>query len=119
MAQTLYHRRAHARTGHHDYDPITCVRNIWPRRAVCILDGEGFDNDVLRADHLVKGVLEARPAGDRGARGVKEEEKREVVDKKKKKVKTTAVKLDDAVVREYESILAQVRRTCTFKSALI
>lgn len=64
--------------------------------------------DVLRADHLVKGVLEARLTGDKEARGVKEEEKKEDDKKRKKKVKTTAVKLDDEVVKEYESILAQV-----------
>ena len=64
--------------------------------------------DVLRADHLVKGVLEARLAGDREARGMKEEEKKEDDKKRKKKVKATAVKLDDAVVREYETILAKV-----------
>ena len=66
--------------------------------------------DVLRADHLVKGVLEARLTGDKEARGQalaavtsKDDEK-----KKKKKVKTTAVKLEDSVVAEYENILAQV-----------
>lgn len=66
--------------------------------------------DVLRADHLVKGVLEARLAGDREARGLviqtqKEDEKK----KKKKVVKTTAVQLADDAVKEYEVILAQVR----------
>lgn len=67
--------------------------------------------DVLRADHLVEGVLEARLKGDKEARGQVEEvvvatdEK-----KKKKKVKSTAVKLDDAVVAEYDNVLAQVRR---------
>lgn len=64
--------------------------------------------DVLRADHLVKAVLEARLVGDKEARGqvagpVKEDDK-----KRKKKIKTTAVKLEDAVVKEYESILAQL-----------
>ncbi len=62
--------------------------------------------DVLRADHLVKNVLEARIAGDKEARGqavrVVEDEK----DKKKKKSKP--VKLLDEVVAEYERILAQV-----------
>ncbi|KAF8909316.1 hypothetical protein CPB84DRAFT_1843110 [Gymnopilus junonius] len=51
--------------------------------------------DVLRADHLVKNVLEARLAGDK---------KR----KKKKAVKTAAVVLPDDVVAEYENILAQL-----------
>jgi hypothetical protein len=65
------------------------------------------NGEVLRADHLVKNVLEDRLAGDREARGAvpvaAADDK-----KKKKKVKSTAVKLEDAVVAEYESILAQV-----------
>jgi glycyl-tRNA synthetase len=65
--------------------------------------------DVLRADHLVKNVLEARLAGDREARGVaaqppKDEDKK----KKKKAAKTAAIMLDDAVVKEYGTILAVV-----------
>lgn len=65
--------------------------------------------DVLRADHLVKNVLEARLAGDKEARGAaaqppKEEDKK----KKKRAAKTVAVKLDDAIVKEYETILALV-----------
>lgn len=66
--------------------------------------------DVLRADHLVKNVLEARLAGDREARGlsgqpVKEDEKEK---KKKKKVKNVAVQLADDKVKDYERTLAQV-----------
>jgi len=65
--------------------------------------------DVLRADHLVKGVLEARLAGDKEARGLvaqpqKEDEKK----KKKKAVKAAAVQLSDDAVRGYEVILAQL-----------
>lgn len=65
--------------------------------------------DVLRADHLVKNVLESRLAGDKEARGLaaqppKDEDKR----KKKKAAKSAAVKLDDAAVKEYEATLAQV-----------
>ena len=68
--------------------------------------------DVLRADHLVKNVLEARLAGDRNARGLAaappaEDEKK----RKKKNAKAVAVKLEDIVVEEYEVILAQVCRT--------
>ncbi|KAG9311243.1 glycyl-tRNA synthetase [Chiua virens] len=63
--------------------------------------------DVLRADHLVKNVLEARLVGDREARGLagqpKEDDK-----KKKKKVKSVAVQLADDKVKEYEQILAQL-----------
>ncbi|KLO17893.1 glycyl-tRNA synthetase [Schizopora paradoxa] len=64
--------------------------------------------EVLRADHLVKGVLEARLAGDREARGKAAQPEKEDDKKKKKKIKTTAVKLEDSVVAEYESVLAQL-----------
>ena len=64
--------------------------------------------DVLRADHLVKGVLEARLAGDKEARGLEAEQPREDDKKRKKKIKTTSVKLEDGVIHEYENILAQV-----------
>ncbi|KAJ7595690.1 hypothetical protein C8J56DRAFT_1001720 [Mycena floridula] len=65
--------------------------------------------DVLRADHLVEGVLQARLVGDKEARGqaaaeVKEDEKK----KKKKQVNVKAVKLADDVVQTYESVLAQL-----------
>lgn len=66
--------------------------------------------DVLRADHLVKNVLQARLAGDREARGIaadKEKEKDEDK-KKKKKIKSVAVQLPDDTVKGYETILAQV-----------
>ncbi|KAK7052507.1 glycine-tRNA ligase [Favolaschia claudopus] len=68
------------------------------------------NGEVLRADHLVKNVLEARLEGDREARGVAAAPAAPApADKKKKKqAKTTAVKLEDAVVAEYESILAQL-----------
>ena len=65
--------------------------------------------DVLRADHLVKNVLEARLAGDKEARGLAAAPPTEDKKKKKKAAKTTAVKLADEVVAEYETILAQVR----------
>jgi glycyl-tRNA synthetase len=66
--------------------------------------------EVLRADHLVKNVLEARLAGDREARGLaaqpaKEDDKKK---KKKKDAKAPAVQLADEVVAEYDRILAQV-----------
>jgi len=64
--------------------------------------------DVLRADHLVKSVLEARLAGDKEARGVAVTPVIDDKKKKKKTPKTTAVKVDDEVVKEYENILAQV-----------
>ncbi|XP_006455985.1 hypothetical protein AGABI2DRAFT_195260 [Agaricus bisporus var. bisporus H97] len=66
--------------------------------------------DVLRADHLVKIVLEARLAGNLEARGVAATAPQDDKDKKKKKkgAKAAAVALDDAVVKEYETILAQL-----------
>ncbi|KJA22541.1 hypothetical protein HYPSUDRAFT_87375 [Hypholoma sublateritium FD-334 SS-4] len=65
--------------------------------------------DVLRADHLVKNVLEARLAGDKEARGLAAAPV--VEDKKKKKgkgAKAQAVQLADEVVAEYETILAKL-----------
>jgi glycyl-tRNA synthetase len=73
--------------------------------------------DVLRADHLVKGVLEARLAGDKEARGLVAQPQQDEK-KKKKAVKTAAVQLPDDAAKEYEVILAQVRgpnpRSCIF-----
>ena len=65
--------------------------------------------EVLRADHLVGGVLEARLAGDKEARGLAAQPQKEDDKKKKKKdkAKAVAVKLEDEVVAEYETILAQ------------
>jgi hypothetical protein len=66
--------------------------------------------EIFRADHLVEEVLEGRLKGDKEARGVKQEETEDAdAKKKKKKVKEIkVVKLDDAVVQEYEEILAKV-----------
>ncbi|AEO58039.1 hypothetical protein MYCTH_80528 [Thermothelomyces thermophilus ATCC 42464] len=67
------------------------------------------NGEILRADHFVEDVLEARLKGDKEARGQKVEEKEEDPKKKKKKSKGhEAVKLDDAVVKEYEEVLAQI-----------
>jgi glycyl-tRNA synthetase len=70
--------------------------------------------DVLRADHLVKGVLEARLAGDKEARGVNVQPSQDDKKKKKKSVKTAAVQLADDVVKEYEVTLAKVRSPSQF-----
>ncbi|KAK9458654.1 uncharacterized protein V1516DRAFT_682261 [Lipomyces oligophaga] len=65
--------------------------------------------EIFRVDHLVEEVLESRLKGDKDARGqasafVNPEDK-----KRKKKVKEIkAIQLDDAVVEEYESVLAQI-----------
>ena len=66
--------------------------------------------EMFRADHLVEEVLESRLKGDKLARGVKiVEEEDEDKKKRKKKVKEIKnVKLEDEVVKEYESILAQI-----------
>ncbi len=66
--------------------------------------------DFWRADHLVEQVLEARLKGDKEARGEKVEDTSATDDKKKKKkVKDIkAVKLDEAVKKEYEEVLAMV-----------
>lgn len=66
------------------------------------------NGEILRADHFVEAVLEARLKGDKEARGQKVEEKEEDPKKKKKKHKSVAVQLDDAVVQEYEEVLAQI-----------
>jgi glycyl-tRNA synthetase len=65
--------------------------------------------DVLRADHLVKNVLEARLAGDKEARGLAAAPPSADDKKKKKKgAKAIAFKLADELVQEYETILAKV-----------
>ena len=64
--------------------------------------------DVLRADHLVKNVLEARLAGDKEARGLTAAPPTDDKKKKKKSTKLAAVKLEDEVVNQYETVLAQV-----------
>jgi glycyl-tRNA synthetase len=71
------------------------------------------NGEIFRADHLVEAVLESRLKGDKEARGqaaappAAEDDKKK---KKKKVVKSTAVKMEDSVVKEYEFLLAQVGR---------
>ncbi|KAI0967268.1 hypothetical protein F4678DRAFT_446073 [Xylaria arbuscula] len=70
--------------------------------------------DIFRADHFVEDILEARLQGDKEARGQASSEKpkdaKSAKDAKRaaKAKGQTAVKLDDAVVQEYESVLAQI-----------
>ncbi|KAJ5736551.1 uncharacterized protein N7483_001676 [Penicillium malachiteum] len=66
--------------------------------------------EIFRADHLVEEVLEARLKGDKEARGQKVvvDEEKEAKKKKKSKGEKKAVKLDDALVKEYEETLAQI-----------
>ncbi|KAJ9127509.1 hypothetical protein QFC24_000918 [Naganishia onofrii] len=69
------------------------------------------NGEIFRADHLVEAVLESRLKGDKEARGqaaappAAEDDKKK---KKKKVVKSTAVKMEDSVVKEYEFLLAQI-----------
>ncbi|WWC90967.1 glycine-tRNA ligase [Kwoniella dendrophila CBS 6074] len=69
------------------------------------------NGEIFRADHLVEAVIEGRLKGDKEARGLKDEpvvEEDEKKKKKKKNVKITAIKLEDDIVAEYESLLAQI-----------
>ena len=68
--------------------------------------------EIFRADHLVEEVIEARLKGDKEARGIAQEEPEEEDEQKKKRKKKVkeikAIKLDDEVVQEYETILAKI-----------
>lgn len=68
--------------------------------------------EIFRADHLVEEVIESRLKGDKEARGIVEEVVEEEDDQKKKRKKKVkeikAIKLDDEVVEEYETILAKI-----------
>lgn len=70
--------------------------------------------EIFRADHLVEEVLESRLKGDKEARGLVKDanaDAQEDADKKKRKKKVKeikAVKLDDEVVQEYETVLAKI-----------
>lgn len=68
------------------------------------------NGEIIRADHFVEEILENRLKGDKEARGQKVEEKEEDPKKKKRKAKGAqeAIKLDDAVVKEYEEVLAKI-----------
>ncbi|KAI0394625.1 glycyl-tRNA synthetase [Xylariaceae sp. FL0594] len=65
--------------------------------------------EIFRADHFIEEILSNRLKGDLEARGQKVEAK-EQDPKKKRRTKgaTEAVKLDDAVVQEYEEVLAKI-----------
>lgn len=68
--------------------------------------------EIFRADHLVEEVLEARLKGDKEARGIAHDPNAEEdADKKKRKKKVKqikAIKLEDEVVKEYETVLAKI-----------
>ncbi|GKZ86804.1 hypothetical protein AnigIFM56816_002566 [Aspergillus niger] len=69
--------------------------------------------DFLRADHLIETVLEARLKGDKVARGIAAEGDKAYDEGKGKKKgprvsDIKAMKLEDAVVAEYEEVLAKI-----------
>lgn len=67
--------------------------------------------EIFRADHLVEEVIEARLKGHNEAIGKAADAEEESDDKKKRKKKVkqiTAIKLDDAQVKEYEEVLAKI-----------
>jgi glycyl-tRNA synthetase len=71
--------------------------------------------DVIRADHLVKGVLKDRLEGNQIARGnAKATTEQAPTKKKKKEVKNAPVELKDETVKEYEFILAKVRTSTRY-----
>ncbi|KAL9110166.1 MAG: hypothetical protein Q9227_005226 [Pyrenula ochraceoflavens] len=72
---------------------------------------DSANGEILRADHVVEEVIEARLKGDKEARGEKVEAVNEAEKKKKKlkgKTATEALKLDDALIQEYNEILAKI-----------
>lgn len=71
---------------------------------------DSLNGEILRADHVIEEVLEARLKGDKEACGEMAEVADDVKKKKKLKGKTTteALKLDDAVIQEYSEILAKI-----------
>ncbi|KAK4968694.1 Glycine--tRNA ligase 1, mitochondrial [Elasticomyces elasticus] len=66
------------------------------------------NGEILRTDHLIKDVLEARLQSDRAARGLAAAPAEDDAKKKKKKAGAVkaAEKLDESTVAEYEHILA-------------
>lgn len=67
-----------------------------------------INGDILRADHFVESVLEARLQGDRIARGQTTSDSTTDPRREKKKTKTEAVQLSDSLVQEYTEILARI-----------
>jgi glycyl-tRNA synthetase len=68
------------------------------------------NGEMLRADHLVEDALEMRLKGNKEARGQTLEQKDGQKAKQRKKGSgvVEAIRLEDAVVQEYEEILAKV-----------
>ena len=72
--------------------------------------------EILRADHLVEEVLEMRLKGNKEARGriLKQKGDQNAKQRKQGSGVVEAIRLEDAVVQEYEEILAKV--CCQFTS---
>ncbi len=72
--------------------------------------------DILRADHLVEEVLEMRLKGNKETRGqtLKQKDVQNAKQRKQGSGTVEAIRLEDAVVQEYEEILAKV--CCWFTS---
>ena len=69
--------------------------------------------EIFRADHLIEEALEARLKGNKEARGqqttvAEDAAEAQKAAKKKKKAEAKAVRLDDALVQEYEEVLAKI-----------
>lgn len=71
------------------------------------------NGEIIRADHYVEEILEARLKGDKEARGLEVISNDDSAKKKKKIRSVTAIRLEDATVKEYEGILAKVRINIT------
>jgi glycyl-tRNA synthetase len=70
---------------------------------------DSTNGDILRADHVIEEVLEARLKGDKEARGQTAETTTTVKKKKLKgNVVTEVSRLDDAAVQEYNDVLAKI-----------
>ncbi|TQS31868.1 hypothetical protein Golomagni_07837, partial [Golovinomyces magnicellulatus] len=65
---------------------------------------DSVNGDILRADHFVESVLEARLQSDREARGDVATDGKQ----KKKRSKSEAVQLSDETAQQYKEILAQI-----------
>ncbi|KAI0440439.1 glycyl-tRNA synthetase [Xylaria telfairii] len=67
------------------------------------------NGEIFRADHFIEEILEGRLKGDKEARGLTAEVKEEDPKKKRKSKGASVVfRLDDAVVQEYEEVLAKI-----------
>uniref|UniRef100_A0A8H7NAN9 glycine--tRNA ligase n=1 Tax=Bionectria ochroleuca TaxID=29856 RepID=A0A8H7NAN9_BIOOC len=109
VAQALHFGGRHARGRLHRPDPHEVLKTSGHvDKFADWMCKDPKNGEIMRADHFVEAVLEARLRGDKEARGQAIVEKEADPKKKKKKAKSEAVKLDDAVVTEYEEVLAKI-----------